>query len=97
MKLRRVEPIIATPDDRAALKHCVHGSGDGPRQLNRALHTVALSRLTHHRGTRDYAAKRTAEGKTPRDIRRCLKRAIAREIFRLLEAQAKRQGQLPAA
>lgn len=91
--LAGVAPIPASSGQ--TVRHRLNRSGD--RQLNRALHTVALSRLTHHRGTRDYAAKRTAEGKTPRDIRRCLKRAIAREIFRLLEAQAKRQGQLPAA
>ncbi len=84
--LAGVAPIPASSGQ--TVRHRLNRSGD--RQLNRALHTVALSRLTHHRGTRDYAAKRTAEGKTPRDIRRCLKRAIAREIFRLLEAQAKR-------
>jgi transposase len=69
------------------VRHRLNRGGD--RQLNRALHTVALSRLQHHPETRAYAARRTAEGKTGRDIKRCLKRAIAREIFRLLEAHAK--------
>lgn len=69
------------------VRHRLNRSGD--RQLNRALHTVALSRLQHHPETRAYAARRTAEGKTTRDIKRCLKRAIAREIYRLLEAHAK--------
>lgn len=69
------------------VRHRLNRSGD--RQLNRALHTVALSRLQHHPETKAYAARRTAEGKTRRDIKRCLKRAIAREIFRLLQAHAK--------
>jgi hypothetical protein len=57
----------------------------GDRQLNRALHTIVLSRLTHHEETRAYAAKRAAEGKTPREIKRCLKRYLARRLFRILE------------
>jgi transposase len=57
----------------------------GDRQLNRALHTIALTRQRTHQPTRDYTARRTTEGKTPREIRRCLKRYIARELFRLLE------------
>lgn len=55
------------------VRHRLNRSGD--RQLNRALHTVALSRIRHHPETRVYSARRTAEGKTPRDIKRCLKRA----------------------
>lgn len=63
-------------------------------RLNRALHTVALSRFQHHDDTKAYAARRTAEGKTRRDIKRCLKRAIAREIYRLLEAHAKAEKKI---
>jgi transposase len=69
------------------VRHRLNRSGD--RQLNRALHTVALSRLQHDTTTKAYAARRTTEGKTPREIKRCLKRAIAREIYRLLEAHAR--------
>jgi transposase len=58
----------------------------GDRQLNCALHTIVLTRLKHDPATRAYAAKRAAEGKTPREIKRCLKRYVARHIFRLLEA-----------
>ena len=58
----------------------------GDRQLNRALHTIVLSRLVHHQPTRAYAARRTAEGKSPREIKRCLKRYLARHIYRLLES-----------
>ena len=78
------------------MRHRLNRSGD--RQLNRALHTVALSRLQHHSETKAYAARRTAGGKTRREIRRCLKRAIAREIFRLLQAHAKAERKIsPAA
>jgi len=58
----------------------------GDRQLNCALHTIVLARLTHDPTTRAYAAKRAAEGKTPREIKRCLKRYVARSLFRMLEA-----------
>lgn len=61
-------------------------SRGGDRQLNRALHTVVLSRLAHDEETKAYAQRRTVEGKTPREIKRCLKRHLARRIFRLLEA-----------
>jgi transposase len=58
----------------------------GDRQLNCALHTIVLTRLQHDPATRAYAARRAAEGKTPREIKRCLKRYVARRLFRLLEA-----------
>ena len=57
----------------------------GDRQLNRALHTIVLSRIRHDQTTRDYVARRTSEGKTTREIKRCLKRYIARDLYRLLE------------
>ncbi len=60
----------------------------GDRQLNRALHTIILSRQTHHHETKAYVARRTAEGKTPREIKRCLKRHLARRLFKLLEAMS---------
>jgi len=57
----------------------------GDRQLNRALHTIALSRIRYDETTGHYVARRTAEGKTAREIKRCLKRYIARDLYRLLE------------
>ena len=57
----------------------------GDRQLNRALHTVALSRQRYDERTKVYTARRTADGKTPREIKRCLKRYVARDLYRLLE------------
>ena len=63
----------------------------GDRQLNRALHVIALSRTRYDQATRDYIDRRRAQGKTDREIRRCLKRYIARDLFRQLE-----HGALPA-
>ena len=60
-----------------------HGRG-GDRALNRAIHAIALVRMRSCPRTRAYVARRTAEGKTPREIRRCLKRYIARELYRQL-------------
>lgn len=57
----------------------------GDRQLNRALHTVVLCRLRYDPGTRAYAERRRAAGKTDREIKRCLKRYVARQLFHLLE------------
>ncbi len=56
----------------------------GNRQANNALWRIAMTRLRIDQRTIDYAARRTAEGKTRREILRCLKRHIAREIHRLL-------------
>jgi transposase len=57
----------------------------GDRQLNRALHTILLVRLRIDPDTGAYIARRTAEGKSQRDAKRCLRRVIARQLFRLLE------------
>lgn len=45
-------------------------------------------RLRWHQPTIDYVARRTAEGLSKRDIIRCLKRYLARELFRLLAPDA---------
>jgi len=57
----------------------------GDRQLNCVFHTIVLSRLRWDEHTRAYVKRRTAQGKTPREIKRCLKRYVARELFKLLE------------
>jgi hypothetical protein len=49
------------------------------------LHTVVITRCRQHEATRAYIARRVAEGKTPREARRCIKRYIARRLYRLLE------------
>jgi len=53
----------------------------GDRQANRALHLIAVCRLRYCPRTRAYAARRTTEGKTKKEIMRCLKRYIAREVY----------------
>ncbi len=75
-------PIEAT-SGQVVDRHRLNRYGD--RQLNRALHTIAITRQRRHQPTRDYTERRTRQGKNPREIRRCLKRYIARDIFRLLE------------
>ena len=82
--LAGVAPIPASSGQ--TVRHRRNRSGD--RQLNRALHTIVLSRLQHHQETRVYADRRRAEGRTDREIKRCLKRFVARGLFRLLERPA---------
>jgi transposase len=57
----------------------------GNRQINAALHRVIVTRARCHPETRDYIARRRAEGKTTREAIRCLKRYLARRLWRLLQ------------
>jgi transposase len=68
------------------VRHRLNRGGD--RALNRALHTIAATRMRSCPSTQAqaYVARRTAEGKNPREIRRCLKRYIARQLYRTLAA-----------
>ena len=79
--LAGANPIPASSGQVTRHRH--NRSGD--RQLNRALHTIVVARLRDDPQTQAYAARRRAEGKSTRDIRRCLKRAVARQLFKLLE------------
>src|SRR5581483_9943769 len=63
-------------------RHRLHRGGD--RQLNRALHIIALSRARTDPATRVYLDRRHSEGKTKKEAIRCLKRHLARRIWRLL-------------
>ena len=63
-------------------RHRLHRGGD--RQLNRAIHIIALSRARTDPETRAYLARKHAEGKTKLEAIRCLKRHLARRIWRLL-------------
>ena len=56
----------------------------GDRQLNRALHTIAITRARHDPVTREYLARKQAQGHTRKGALRCLKRYLARRIWRLL-------------
>jgi len=64
-------------------RHRLNRGGD--RALNRALHTVAITRMRCHPETRAYEIRRSASGKTHRDVRRSLKRALARRLYRRIE------------
>jgi transposase len=65
------------------VRHRLNRTGD--RRLNAAFHRIVLTRRTHrHPETMAYIARRTAEGKTLREITRCLKRALTRRIYRIL-------------
>ena len=77
------------------IRHRLNRGGD--RQANAALHRIVLVRLRWHQPTRDYAARRTAQGRTSREIMRCLKRYVAREVFALLCESHNQQSQNPAA
>lgn len=63
-------------------RHRLNRGGD--RQLNRAINTIVLTRMRMDPATRAYVARRTAEGRTKREITRCLKRYVTRQIHRTL-------------
>jgi len=65
------------------VRHRLNRSGD--RQLNRALHTVVLVRMRQDEATKAYVERRLAEGKSVREVKRCLKRYVARQLFRQLQ------------
>jgi transposase len=57
----------------------------GDRKLNRALHMILVTRKRSHPATIAYIERRLQEGKTRREANRCLKRYLARSLYRLLE------------
>jgi len=63
-------------------RHRLNRGGD--RHANSALWTIVLTRMSNHPPTRAYVARRTAEGLSKREIIRCLKRYVAREVFPLV-------------
>jgi transposase len=66
------------------VRHRLNRGGD--RDANNALWTIAMTRLSCDERTQRYLARRTAEGKSNREIIRCLKRYIAREVYRDIKA-----------
>jgi transposase len=64
------------------IRHRLSRGGD--RQVNNAIHTIALSRSIHHPETRAYLDRRINEGKTTREAMRSLKRHLSRRLFKLL-------------
>ncbi len=80
--LAGTSPIPASSGQ--TVRHRLNRGGD--RALNRAVHTIALTRMRSCQRTRDYVTRRTAQGKTTREIRRAIKRYITRELYRTLTA-----------
>jgi transposase len=78
--LTGVAPIPASSGQTR--RHRLSRGGD--RQANNALHMIAITRLAHDQRTRDYAERRTTQGLSKKDIIRCLKRYIAREVHKAL-------------
>ena len=68
----------------------------GNRQLNTAIHRIALTRARCHPETQDYLARKRAQGKTGLDAMRCLKRHLTRHVWRLLQPPHPDQGTQPS-
>jgi transposase len=80
-RLAGVAPIPASSGQ--TIRYRLDRSGD--RQLNRALHQILVTRRRIHPATIAYTERRLSEGKTRREANRCLKRYLARGLYRLLE------------
>jgi transposase len=80
--LAGVSPIPASSGQ--TVRHRLNRGGD--RQLNRALHTVVMCRMREDPRTLAYTARRKAEGRSSREIKRCLKRYTGRHLYRTLQA-----------
>jgi transposase len=77
------------------IRHRLNRGGD--RQANAALHRIVIVRLRWHQPTKDYMARRLAEGKTSKEVIRCLKRYVAREVFAVLQQMGNDNHQSKAA
>lgn len=82
--LAGVNPIPASSGN--TVRHRINRGGD--RRLNRALHMAVVTRMRMDPRTRADIERRTAQGRTLRENRRCLKRYLARETYRRLNAAA---------
>jgi transposase len=82
-KLAGIAPV-PTGSGMSSGKHRInHG---GHRQLNAAIYRTVIVRMRFHEPTIAYVARRTAEGRSKRDIIRCLKRYVIREVYHLVKA-----------
>ncbi len=63
-------------------RHRLNRGGD--RQANAALYRIVLVRMRWDPRTQDYVERRTKQGKTKKEIIRCLKRYVAREVYTVL-------------
>ena len=83
-RLAGTAPIPASSGK--TIRHRLDRGGD--RKLNRALHTIILTRKRTDPETKAYISRRLTEGKTQREATRCLKRYLARSLYRQLEAMS---------
>jgi transposase len=83
-RLAGVAPVPASSGQ--TVRYRLDRSGD--RKLNRALHMILVTRKRAHPATIAYIERRIQEGKTRREATRCLKRYLARSLYRLLEREA---------
>jgi transposase len=75
-----VSPIEASSGK--VIRHRLNRGGN--REANRALYMICLARMRRDRRTQEYVTRRAQEGKSKREIIRCLKRYVAREVYRVL-------------
>jgi len=78
-ELAGISPIPASSGQTSGRHRINHGDH---RQLNAAIYRTVTSRMRFHEPTIAYVAHRTAEGKSKRDIIRCLKRYVIREVYK---------------
>lgn len=78
-----------------ALKPRYRLNRGGDRAANSALHIIAIGRLRTDAKTKEYVARRVAEGHTKMEAIRCLKRYISREVYTLLRNQNRRINSIP--
>jgi len=89
--LRGASPLDASSGKQR--RHRLNSGGD--RQANSALWRIVFVRMAHDPRTKTYLARRTAEGKTTKEIMRCLKRYVAREVYKALVATHKTPARRP--
>lgn len=83
--LAGVNPVPASSGN--TVRHRLNRGGD--RRLNQALHMAVVVRMRMDPETKAYVERRLAEGRTKKEIRRCLKRYLARQIYRTLAADSR--------
>jgi transposase len=75
-------PIPASSGKVRRHRHCPGGN----REASHALRRIVITPMSNHPGTRAYVERRTAEGLPEKEIIRCLKRYVARQVYRHLRA-----------
>lgn len=81
-KLAGISPV-PTGSGMNSGRHRINRGGH--RQLNAAIYRTVIVRMRFHEPTIAYVARRTAEGKSKREIIRCLKRYVIREVYHLVK------------